>query len=73
MNHLQGSLCFYGACGGSHQDQLGLVSGAVAPQIYGLQRVPGQGPLNAALVLRAAADVAVVRVFGADFLLSVHR
>lgn len=57
----------------SYQCRLGLLPGGVASLICGFRRVSGQGLLYAALVLRAAPDIAVVGVLGDDLILPVHR
>lgn len=53
------------------QRRLGLLSAHV-PLVGGFRRVSGQGLLYAALVLRAAPDIAVVGMFGDDLLLPLH-
>ena len=54
----------------THQSSLGVLAGVVDPLVGGLDGVAGQGLLDAALVLRAAADVAVVGMLR-DALLSL--
>lgn len=57
----------------SHQRCLGLLPGSVAPLISGFGRMPRQVLLYATLVLRTAADIAVVWVVRNDLILPVHR
>lgn len=54
------------------QRRLGFFSTHV-PLICGFRRVTGQGLLNAALVLRATADIAVVGMLWDDLLLPLQR
>lgn len=57
----------------SYQHCFGLLSGSVAPLVCGFGGVACKRPLDAAFVLWATADVAVVGVLGDDLILPVHR
>lgn len=57
----------------SHQCRLGFLPGGVASLVRVFRRVSGQGLLYAALIQRAAPDIAVVWMLGDDLILPVHR
>lgn len=57
----------------SYQHCLGLLSGSVTPLVCGFGGVTCKRLLDAAFVLWATADVAVVGVLGDDLILPVHR
>lgn len=64
---------FQGYIFSSYQHCLGLLSGSIAPLVCGFGGVACKRLLDAAFVLWATADVAVVGVLRDDLILPVHR
>lgn len=64
---------FSGMCFLSYQHCLGLFPAAIGPLVGGFGGVSCERLLDAAFILRATPDIAVVGVFGDDLILPVHR